>query len=220
MFRNWFPGKKPIISDFLHFFNFLSVNTPIMANFQLPVWSPWMYSQEWICTTHVSQLKHILGWATSGWASDSQEASCLRNGGHLHSARLACEKIPVMSVSAEPRGKNEYDNLADREQKSHQTKSDLSIPLICPPRLTPSALVGHKIAVWESVRRWVGKRTEATHSPFLKIRQLPRKDKGLSPGEMRECLTSEWRRRRQRLISPTGFYSYWVETVCWDLKWL
>lgn len=42
MFKNQLPGNKPTSSDFLHFSTFLSINTPTMANFQLPVWTPWI----------------------------------------------------------------------------------------------------------------------------------------------------------------------------------
>lgn len=166
---------------FLHT-NFMSVNTPIMANVQLPVWTPWTHSQKCRCT--ISFCEAVLASSSMGGPPVSQE-------------------LPTVQ---DLRVRDPSDECACRTQEKgwgYLAKPELSFPLLLVSSSVPSALAGYKIAVQESVRRRVGKRARANHSPFLKGRQLP--TIGLSPGKMRRYLISEWRRWRHWLIPWTAF---------------
>lgn len=151
----------------------------------------------------VSQLQHTPAWTTS---EPGPTRKHLAEGMGIPAVQDLHMRGSQWWVCLQNPGERMSLITFQAESISHWVESELSFPLICSLLSAPSSLVGYKIAVWESVRRWVGERAEANHSPFLKIRQLPRKDEGMS---------YLWMTMMEALINimDWSYSSYWIERV-------
>ena len=151
----------------------------------------------------VSQLQHTPAWTTG---EPRPTRKHLAEGMGIPAVQDLHVRGPLWWVCLQNPGERMSLVTFQAESISHWAESELSLPLICSLLSGPSSLVGYKIAVWESVRRWVGERVEANHSPFLKVRQLPRKDEGMSYlcMMMTEALIN---------IMDWIYSSYWIERV-------
>lgn len=101
------------------------------------------------------------------WVGQREETR-LGKGGHFPQCktlrRTRCTRSPVMSVPVDLKRKNEF--TFQTESMSRPARPELPFPLTSVSPSVPSALVGYKITIWESVIRCVGERAETNHSPL------------------------------------------------------